>query len=278
MMESRVQQQGDPERARIVQRRHVAEAAVRAAGAVHIRHRKHRIDYQTKNDNLRDLVTAADLEGQAAAEAIIQAAFPGEPIIGEEDGATLEQQAALMDTGGWLIDPLDGTFLFAHGFPDFSATVAYVEAGRPVAGAVYAPALDEMFSAGRNLGASLNGTPIAVSSRKGLDKSIVNVWLGRRVSDQQRAREAELSKRVFAQISFGGTALKLAYVACGRYDLHYMGPRNGPWDIAAGALLVDEAGGVVTMADGAPFVLPTMTMAAGADRATLDELLAFLAK
>jgi myo-inositol-1(or 4)-monophosphatase len=278
MMDSRVQRQGDLDRLGIAERRQVAEAAVRAAGAVHIRHRKDRIDYETKNDNLRDLVTAADLEGQAAAEAVIQAAFPGESIIGEEDGTTPEQQAELIKMGGWLIDPLDGTFMFAHGFPDFSATVAYVEAGRPVAGAVYAPVLEEMFSAGKSLGASLNGAPIAVSSRKGLEKSIVNVWLGSRVSDQQRAREAELSKRVFAQLSFGGTALKLAYVACGRYDLYYMGPRNGPWDIAAGALLVAEAGGVVTIADGAPFILPTMTMAAGAHRPTLDQLLAFLAE
>jgi myo-inositol-1(or 4)-monophosphatase len=147
-----------------------------------------------------------------------------------------------------------------------------------MAGAVYAPALDEIFSAGRGLGASLNGVPIAVSPRKGLDKAIVNVWLGRSVTEHRRAREAELRKRAFAQLSFGGTALILAYVACGRYDLYYMGPRNGPWDIAAGALLVEEAGGVVTTADGAPFILPTMTMTAGADRATLDELLAFLAE
>jgi myo-inositol-1(or 4)-monophosphatase len=276
-MSDGTQGQHPDERALVVRRRLVAEAAARAAGGAHIRHRKARIDYQTKNDNIRDLVTAADLEGQAAAEAVIHAAYPGESIIGEEDGATLEQQAQLINQGGWLIDPLDGTFMFAHGFPDFSATVAYVKAGLPIAGAVYAPALDEMFSAGRGLGASLNGLPIAVSHRKGLDKSIVDVWLGSRASEQQRSREVELSKRVFAQLSFGGTALKLAYVACGRYDLYYMGPRNGPWDIAAGALLVEEAGGVVATADGGPFILPTMTMAAGAERATLDELLAFLA-
>src|SRR5919106_929462 len=220
-MSDGTQWQDRDDRALVVRRRLVAEAAARAAGAAHIRHRKARIDYQTKNDNKRDLVTAADLEGQAAAEAVIDAAFPGESIIGEEDGTSLAQQSELIDMGGWLIDPLDGTFMFAHGFPDFSATVAYVKAGFPLAGAVYAPALDEMFSAGRGLGASLNGLPIAVSHCKELDKAIVNVWLGGTLSEHQRAREAELRKRVFAEFSFGGTALRLAYVACGRYDLYY---------------------------------------------------------
>jgi fructose-1,6-bisphosphatase/inositol monophosphatase family enzyme len=261
-------------------RRRVAEAAAKAAGAIHLRYRQGAIEYETKNGDRRDLVSRADTEGQDVARAIIEAAFPGELIIGEEDGATAGQLDRLIESAGWVIDPLDGTFQFLHGFPDFSATLAYVEAGRPVAGAVYAPVLDELFSAAHGLGASLNGEPISVSKRRGLADSLVNVWLGLEDNDEQVARAAEVQRRAFAMRSFGGSALVLAYVACGRYDLYYAGenPRMGPWDIAAGALLVTEAGGIVSRGDGRAFALAAKDVAAAADPATLDELRAIVGR
>lgn len=263
--------------AELGERRRVAEAAARAAGAVHLRYRQSAVQYQTKTDR-RDLVSLADTEGQAAAKAIIEAAFPGELIIGEEDLPTDQQLETLLSSSGWVIDPLDGTFQFVHGFPDFSATLAYVESGQPLAGAVYAPVLDEMFSAAQGQGTTLNGEAAAVSARRGLADSLINVWLGADGDERQVSRAADVARQAFAVRSFGGSALVLAYVACGRYDVYFAAdnPRMGPWDTAAGALLVTEAGGVMSLVDGAPFSLAAKNVAAAADQATLDELRALV--
>jgi myo-inositol-1(or 4)-monophosphatase len=257
----------------------VAEDAARAAAAVHMRYRRGPIEFQTKNGNRRDLLTRADTEAEAAARAVLLAAFPGEPIIGEEDGSTSGRISAVLSDCGWLIDPLDGTFNFVHGFPDFSATVAFVEHGLSVAAATYAPVFDECFTAAQGLGATLNGERISVSPRRGLCNAIVNVSLGRTDDQADIARSARIRSVSLSQRTFGGTALVLAYVACGRFDLFYTrdNPRTGAWDIAAGALLVKEAGGIVTLSDGAPFRLPTTGMAAAADETTLSELRSLIA-
>src|SRR5690349_14822277 len=159
------------------QRRRIAEEAVRAAAAVHLVHRRQGIETKTKS-NARDLVTAADVEAEAVARALIGNAFPGDEIIGEEDGSSKDRIARVLGDRGWLIDPLDGTFNFVHGFPDFSATVAYVVDGQAVVGATYAPLLNECFAAAKGMGATLNDEPIRVSSRTRLSQAIVNVWLG----------------------------------------------------------------------------------------------------
>ncbi len=259
-------------------RRRVAEEAVRAAGAVHLKHRRAGIDYKTKDGNRRDLVTIADIEAQIEAKAVIEAAFPGETIIGEEDGSSRDYMAEVLGRSGWLIDPLDGTFMFAHDFPDFCATVAFVDAGESIAGATYAPVFDEMFSAARGLGTTLNGAPLTVSPRRGLENAIVNFWPGRLDDEDTSARTNLVRQATFSQRTFGGTALVLAYVAAGRFDVYYTAdnPRMGPWDIAAGAILVEEAGGVVRQTDGRPFSLPSLNMAAAADAATLEQLMALL--
>jgi myo-inositol-1(or 4)-monophosphatase len=259
-------------------RRVVAEEAARAAAVVHLAHRRTGIDFKMKNGNRRDLVTQADTEAEAAARAIIGSAFPDDEVIGEEDGSSRERIATLVGQKCWLVDPLDGTFNFVYGFPDFSATVAYVENGQPLAAATYAPILDECFTAAQGMGTTLNDDPVSVSPRRGLNDSIVNVWTGRGEDEATLARASRVRKASFSQRTFGGTALVLAYVACGRFDVFYTGenPRMGAWDIAAGALLVQEAGGVTSLGDGSPFRLPTHSMGAAADRATLDELLSLL--
>jgi myo-inositol-1(or 4)-monophosphatase len=262
-------------------RRRVAEEACRAAAAIHLKYRQPAIPFDTKNGNRRDLVTIADTEAQAAAIAVISAAFPSEAIIGEEDCPTPEHLHSVLNDQGWLIDPLDGTFNYVHGFPDFSATVAFVAEGRPVAGATYAPVFDEMFSAAKGLGASLNGQPIQVSARKGLESSVVNVWLGRQGGDPtQLGMMGRVQERVLSQKVFGGTAIVMAYLACGRFDVFYVAEnaRMGDWDIAAGAILIEEAGGIVMQTDGAPLRLPSHNIAAAADAATLAELRALLAE
>jgi myo-inositol-1(or 4)-monophosphatase len=261
-------------------RREVAEEACRAAAAIHLKYRQPAIPFETKNGNKRDLVTIADTEAQVAATAVIAAAFPGEAIIGEEDCPTREYIGKVLGDCGWLIDPLDGTFNYVHGFPDFSATVAFAVECRPVAGATYAPMFDEMFSAAKGLGTTLNGQPTHVSARKGLQQSIVNVHLGRQGDPALLPRTSRIQQRAFSQRVFGGTALVMAYLAAGRFDLFYVhdNPRMGDWDIAAGAILIEEAGGVVEHTSGEPLRLPSMNVAAAADPATLEELKALLAE
>jgi myo-inositol-1(or 4)-monophosphatase len=260
--------------AELVRRRLVAEEAVRAAAAVHRRYWRMSIEYSIKEGNRRDLVTIADTESQVAAQAVIESAFPGETIIGEEDLAGMDYQREALGQAAWVIDPLDGTFMFVHGFPDFSATVAYVERGLPLAGAVYAPVTEELFSAARGLGATLNGSAISVSARRGLEQAVVNVYFGEVDDETFGALTAKVRRSTLSQRSFGGTAIVLAYLASGRYDAFYVADnyRMGPWDLAAGALLIEEAGGFVTMADGSPFSLPTTSIAAAADAVTLTEL------
>ena len=264
----------------LARRRLVAEEACRAAAEVHLKYRQPAIPFETKKGNRRDLVTIADTEAQVAAKAVIEAAFPGEPIIGEEDAPVHDHVAAVLADHGWLIDPLDGTFNYVHGFPDFSATVAFVEARRPVVGATLAPVFDEMFSAAKGQGATLNGVPVRVSERKGLHSSIVNVSLGRQGDPSLLPRISRIQQRVFQQRVFGGTAIVMAYLAAGRFDLFYVhdNPRMGDWDIAAGAILIEEAGGTVEHTNGAPLLLPSINVAAAADAATLEELRALLAE
>jgi myo-inositol-1(or 4)-monophosphatase len=264
----------------LANRRAVAEAACRAAAAVHLTYREPAIAFETKHGNPRDLVTIADTQAQAAAVAVIEAAFPGETIIGEEDSPSPERMREALGDRCWLIDPLDGTFNYVHGFPDFSATVAFVDAGRPIVGATYAPIFDEMFSAATGLGCSLNGQPVSVSTRKGLAGSVVNVWLGRPAGDpEQLASMGRLQAHALSQKVFGGTAIVMAYLACGRFDVFYVAdnPRMGDWDIAAGAVLIEEAGGIVTHTSGGPLRLPSSNVAAAADPATLEELRGLLA-
>lgn len=264
----------------LVARRVVAEEACRAAAAIHLKYRQPAIPFEIKNGNKRDLVTIADTEAQVAAKAVIEAAYPGETIIGEEDCPSREYVGEVLGESCWLIDPLDGTFNYVHGFPDFSATVAFVEARRPVVGATFAPLFDEMFSAAMGQGATLNGEPIHVSARKGLAQSIVNVSLGRQGDPSLLARVSRVQQRVYSQRVFGGTAIVMAYLAAGRFDLFYVhdNPRMGDWDIAAGAVLIEEAGGIVTHTSGDPLRLPSINVAAAADAATLDELRSLLAE
>ena len=261
-------------------RRRVAEEACRAAAAVHLKHRRPAIPFETKNGNKRDLVTIADTEAQVAAQAVIEAAFPCESIIGEEDCPTPEHLSRVLGGHGWLIDPLDGTFNYVHGFPDFSATVAFVVEGSPIVGATFAPVFNEMFSAAQGLGVSLNDAPMQVSARKGLQNSVVNVWLGRQGDPTLLPRTSRIQQRVLSQRVFGGTALVMAYLAAGRFDLFYVAdnPRMGDWDIAAGAILVQEAGGIVTQTSGDALRLPSHNIVAAADADTLEELRALLAE
>jgi myo-inositol-1(or 4)-monophosphatase len=226
------------------------EAAL-AAGAVLRRHwpRARRV----RSKGWRDLVTDADLAAQAAIQAVIAARCPGDAFLGEE-GA----QAVDLAAGGplWIVDPLDGTTNFAHRFPSFAVSVAQSRAGVLEAGAIYDPLRRTLFYAERGGGAFLRqgrGRPrrLRPSAVAALDDAVVGVDWAR--DPALRARVLQALDRVATQgrtvRAIGTAALGLAYVAAGWLDAYYHLSLM-PWDVAAGALIVAEAGAALTTAAG----------------------------
>jgi myo-inositol-1(or 4)-monophosphatase len=263
----------------IARRRAVAEAAARAAGDVHKRYYGSGVGFEVKGDDRRDLLTRADLEGQVAAKAVIEAAFPGERIVGEEDGLARDQLPPILDAACWLVDPLDGTQNYVHDFPSFAAGVAYVEDWQPLAGAVYVSVFDEMFSAGQGLGAALNGTPIKVVPPRALRDALVGVHIrevGPAAVEQFLATTGRLLTGAHAVRLLGCPMVSLCYVAAGRMACFgtFSPSKLMPWDLAPAAIVLEEAGGVAATGDGAPFDILTPGISGAASQGLLDEMFA----
>jgi myo-inositol-1(or 4)-monophosphatase len=262
----------------IIHRRVVAEAAARAAGNVHKRYFGTGIGFEAKGADRRDLLTQADIEGQEAAKAVIEAAFPGERIVGEEDGLKREELPPYLDAC-WLVDPLDGTQNYVHDFPSFAAGVAYVDHGQPLVGAVYVSVFDEMFTAGRGQGATLNSLPIHVVPPRELKDALVGLHI-REVGDAAVARFLEttgrLLKHAHAVRLLGCPMVSIAYVACGRMGCFgTLSPSKlMPWDLAPAAIVLEEAGGVCGDQTGAPFDLLATGISGAGSQALLDEMFA----
>jgi myo-inositol-1(or 4)-monophosphatase len=190
-----------------------------------------------------DLVTERDEASEALIVAALRDAFPDHAIHTEEGGESGE-------AGGWswLIDPLDGTTNYAHGFPFFAVSLAAAYQGRMEVGVVYDPLRDECFTARRGAGTLLNGKPIHVSTTDTLRRSLLatgfpyDVWTN---PDNNLDHFANFTLKAQAIRRPGAAAIDLAYVACGRLD-GFWELRLHAWDVAAGALLVHEAGGRVT--------------------------------
>jgi len=203
---------------------------------------------ETREKGLRgDLVTASDRASEALIVARLRAAFPHAAILGEEGGAT----AGTSDER-WIADPLDGTTNYAHNYPMYCVSIAYERAGELVAGAIYAPALGELYAAQRGRGATLNGKRIVVSETATIAQSLVCTGFLPAHYDRNGEHFARLSRRAQAVRRDGSAALDLAFVAAGRFDAFWELDLHA-WDVAAGALLVREAGGVVTAVDGSAF-------------------------
>lgn len=192
-----------------------------------------------------DLVTEADLASEALIIERIKSHFPRHVILAEESGQTL-----LVDGTSewkWIIDPLDGTTNFAHGYPCFCVTLALERNDEIVVGVTYDPTRDELFAAERGHGASLNGKPIRVSMTEKLSEALVVTGFPydfkRRQNFARHLTEFLLSARGVRRD--GSAAIDMAYVACGRFDGFWEEGLN-PWDMAAGVLLIEEAGGQVT--------------------------------
>jgi myo-inositol-1(or 4)-monophosphatase len=196
------------------------------------------ITEKTKND----FVSEADRAAEAAIRAELDFRFPQYGFVGEEGGASGDTERR------WIVDPLDGTLNFVQGFPHWCVSVALWDADGPVVGCVLDPLREDCFLAVRGLGATWNGQPMHVSQQAGLDGAFLATGFAFQLGERWPAFNAALS-RVFPRAKglrrAGSAALDLAHVACGIFDGYFeLGLK--PWDIAAGALLVQEAGGVIT--------------------------------
>ncbi len=203
--------------------------------------------WRAKSDR-GDLVTEADEQSEAYVMKRITSEFPRDHILSEEIGG-----AGGEGERTWIIDPIDGTRNFAIGVPFFCVSIGVAVAGAVEAGAIYDPIHDEMFFARRGHGAYLNGEPIHVSADDTLEDALVAVsWVRLKVDGSRYIRLMdEISRETSYFRRLGSAALMLAYVACGRFHCFVQGGLN-PWDVAAGVVLIEEAGGVVTDFYGKP--------------------------
>jgi myo-inositol-1(or 4)-monophosphatase len=195
-----------------------------------------------------DYVTTVDHESEATIAAFLGVATPEIPLVGEEAGGDRAS-----DERYWLVDPLDGTTNFLHAFPAVGVSVALVEEGRPIAGAVHAPLLGQTWTAGRGRGAWSRGRRLAVSTRH-IDRAVVGTGFPFRRKDllPRYLPVLEGALATFEDLRrAGAAALDLAWVAAGVFD-GFFELALGPWDVAAGGLLIEEAGGLVTDWGGGP--------------------------
>jgi myo-inositol-1(or 4)-monophosphatase len=193
-----------------------------------------------------DLVTEYDLRSEKLLIESVRQNFPNEAILAEEGGSSGKGETC------WIIDPLDGTTNFTHGIPIFTISIAWGIDMQPQLGVVYDPIRNEMFHAVKEGGAWLNDHPIQVSGQDELNSSLLVTGFSydiRENPDNNLNHFFDLSLRSRGVRRLGSAALDLAYIAAGRFD-GYWELRLWPWDWAAGALLVREAGGLVTRAEG----------------------------
>lgn len=194
----------------------------------------------------RDLVTEVDTAAESAIIEILQTAYPDHAILAEETGERGRSGGAVPEYQ-WIIDPLDGTTNFVHGFPDYAVSIALAHRGVLTQAVVYDPTRNELFTASRGGGAFLNDRRIRVSRRLRMTEALIGASF--RSADDT---EVERWSRLFSEMSvscagtrrLGSAVLDLAWTAAGRLDACY-GANLKPWDVAAGSLLVLEAGGLV---------------------------------
>ncbi|HKE21928.1 MAG TPA: inositol monophosphatase family protein [Bryobacteraceae bacterium] len=219
----------------------------REAGALLAHYFERRVAVETKGEF--DLVTEADRASEKLVVERLRTHFPSHSIVAEEGGGHTNASSEYC----WFVDPLDGTTNFAHGFPVFNVTMGLARAGEMIAGVVYDPLRQEMFAAERGAGAYLNNRRIHVSSTKRIGESLSSTGF------PSRKRHHNINIHFYYQVAMashgvrrtGSAAVDLAAVAAGRLDYFWEFGLK-PWDMAAGILLVSEAGGKVTDMKGDP--------------------------
>lgn len=210
-----------------------------------------------------DFVTRVDRESEQVIVATIREKYPEHDILAEESFRD-------KNSGGyrWIIDPLDGTTNFIHGYPVFAVSIALQAGDEVILGLVYDPLRGEVFTAEKQRGAFLNGRPVRISGVASLQESLIATGFPFR-RKQLIEPYLELFKRIFHQVSdirrAGSAALDLAHVACGRCD-GFFEIGLSPWDVAAGSLLIREAGGIITDFAGGGTYIDTGNVVAGIPR------------
>ncbi|MBS0211426.1 MAG: inositol monophosphatase [Planctomycetes bacterium] len=221
-----------------------------------------------------DLVTEADVAAQTSIQATLLGAFPGHGFLGEENLSIASRDNDLT----WIVDPLDGTTNYVHSIPHYAVSIALAQGNQPIVGVVFDPVAKECFAAMRGRGATLNGKPMKTSGVTTLDRAVTAVSSPPGINAESQELKDFLKIILLSQSMrrSGSSALNLSYIAAGRYDA-YWSLSAKPWDVAAGFLLVAEAGGHVIERDGSPircdsrrFVAAASSELSNALRQTLD--------
>lgn len=224
-----------------------AVEAARAAGAVL---QEWSEKFTVNEKSRKNLVTEADVNSQEKIFGLIHGRYPDHSFLGEEDLAVENDGSDFR----WIIDPLDGTTNYVHRFPYYGVSIALEERGELTVGVIFDPNRDEMFTAIRGQGAFLNGEPINVSDADALYDAmcVASLPVGAKGDEPQVAQFLRVLPHSRSVQRTGSAALNLCYVACGRIDAYWSGTLK-PWDQAAGAVIVAEAGGQVSKMDGSSF-------------------------
>jgi myo-inositol-1(or 4)-monophosphatase len=230
----------------------VLELAIRLAreaGAIQRKHYETAIKIRTKSASI-DLVTEVDHACEALIVERLTDERPDDAILAEEGGGSDREDAAWR----WVVDPLDGTTNYAHGYPRFCVSIGVEKHGAREVGVVYDPLLDELYEAARGKGARLNGRVLQVSRENDLGAALIATGFAydvRRSAEDNLEHFAQVIKRARAVRRDGSAALDLCYVAAGRFD-GFWELKLHPWDVAAGLLIVDESGGRTSDIHGGP--------------------------
>ena len=251
----------------------VCERAARAGGAI-LAEQLGKVEAREKHPS--DFVTDADLASQVVIRDIVLSAFPDHGFIGEEEG---QDQPDPDREFHWVADPLDGTTNFVHRIPHFCVSLALIQGDRPIVGVVYDPVFDRCFVAQRGDGAQCNGEAIRSSNITSLSGAAAAVGFPASVRRESPDLHVFLAaiERCQTIRRTGSSALNLSYIGAGWFDAMWcFGVKI--WDVAAGVLIVEEAGGVVSNYDGSPLNMFTPRLVAGATPQVHDELLGLIAE
>jgi myo-inositol-1(or 4)-monophosphatase len=230
----------------------IATEAALAGGAI-LQSYQGKLEAIAEKGRPGDLVTEADKAAEAVILSIIQRHFPDHAILAEESGQSGAQTSEFL----WAIDPLDGTTNYAHQYPVYAVSIGLLINGSPQVGVIYDPCRQELFRAAQGLGATCDRKPIRVSQTADLQKSLLVTGFAydrRETSDNNYAEFCHLTHLTQGVRRGGAASLDLAHVACGRLD-GYWERGLSPWDMAAGVILLREAGGKVTAYDNSAFDL-----------------------
>jgi len=221
----------------------IAQRAARAAGTIIVRQLDRIDELKIDHKDRNDYVSEVDRNAEDTIIYTLKKAYPDHAILAEESGETAGENSEYR----WIIDPLDGTTNFLHGFPQFAVSIALMHKGRLEVGLVYDPLRDEMFTASRGNGAYMNNRRLRVAQRKGLEGALLGTgfpYKDHQYLETYLAMFRDLLLETSGIRRPGSAALDLAWLAAGRIDGFWEIGLN-QWDIAAGILLIQEAGGIV---------------------------------